>query len=132
MVDGLTEGITSKMQTAVDTVTELITKMLAAIQDVASNGMNYTASITPVLDTSSIYNQASKTGNMISDRQLKIVQAIRQGVDYGRGNSGVNAQTTDPTYTFVQNNYSPKALSSLDIYRQTNNMISRIGKKVNQ
>ena len=132
MVDGLTEGITSKMQTAVDTVTELITKMLAAIQDVASNGMNYTASITPVLDTSSIYNQASKTGNMISDRQLKIVQAIRQGVDYGRGNSGANAQTTDPTYTFVQNNYSPKALSSLDIYRQTNNMISRIGKKVNQ
>ena len=132
MVDGLTEGITSKMQTAVDTVTELITKMLAAIQDVASNGMNYTASITPVLDTSSIYNQASKTGNIVSDRQLKIVQAIRQGVDYGRGNSGVNAQTTDPTYTFVQNNYSPKALSSLDIYRQTNNMISRIGKKVNQ
>ena len=132
MVDGLTEGITSKMQTAVDTVTELITKMLAAIQDVATNGMNYTASITPVLDTSSIYNQASKTGNMISDRQLKIVQAIRQGVDYGRGNSGANAQTTDPTYTFVQNNYSPKALSSLDIYRQTNNMISRIGKKVNQ
>ena len=132
MVDGLTEGITSKMQTAVDTVTELITKMLAAIQDVATNGMNYTASITPVLDTSSIYNQASKTGNMVSDRQLKIVQAIRQGVDYGRGNSGVNAQTTDPTYTFVQNNYSPKALSSLDIYRQTNNMISRIGKKVNQ
>ena len=132
MVDGLTEGITSKMQTAVDTVTELITKMLAAIQDVASNGMNYTASITPVLDTSSIYNQASKTGNMVSDRQLKIVQAIRQGVDYGRGNSGANSQTTDPTYTFVQNNYSPKALSSLDIYRQTNNMISRIGKKVNQ
>ena len=132
MVDGLTEGITSKMQTAVDTVTELITKMLAAIQDVATNGMNYTASITPVLDTSSIYNQASKTGNMVSDRQLKIVQAIRQGVDYGRGNSGANAQTTDPTYTFVQNNYSPKALSSLDIYRQTNNMISRIGKKVNQ
>ena len=134
MVDGLTEGITSKMQAAVDTVTELITKMLAAIQDVASNGINYTASVTPVLDTSSIYNQASRSGNMVSDRQLKLVQAIRQGVDYSRANSGAsaNVQSTDPTYTFVQNNYSPKALSSLDIYRQTNNMISRIGKKVNQ
>ena len=134
MVDGLTEGITSKMQTAVDTVTELITKMLAAIQDVASNGMNYTASVTPVLDTSSIYDQASRTGKMVSDRQLKLVQAIRQGVDYSRANSSASAkaQSTDPTYTFVQNNYSPKALSSLDIYRQTNNMMSRIGKKVNQ
>ncbi len=134
MVDGLTEGITSKMQTAVDTVTELITKMLAAIQDVASNGMNYTASVTPVLNTSSIYDQASRTGNIVSDRQLKLVQAIRQGVDYSRANSGAGAkvQSTDPTYTFIQNNYSPKALSSLDIYRQTNNMMARIGKKVNQ
>jgi hypothetical protein len=34
------------------------------------------------------------------------------------------AQATPTTITFEQNNYSPEALSAVDIYRQTKNQIS--------
>lgn len=36
---------------------------------------------------------------------------------------------SEKSYTFVQNNYSPKALSTVEIYRQTNNQLSRLGRK---
>ena len=36
---------------------------------------------------------------------------------------------SEKSYTFVQNNYSPKALSTVEIYRQTNNQLSILGRK---
>ena len=38
-------------------------------------------------------------------------------------NGGATAQ---PSTTFIQNNYSPKHLSSIDIYRQTRNQLSSL------
>ena len=38
--------------------------------------------------------------------------------------NGVNTPTKSNVYQFTQNNYSPKALSRVEIYRQTNNQFS--------
>lgn len=35
------------------------------------------------------------------------------------------SEATSTPLQFVQNNYSPKALSPVDLYRQTNNQLSR-------
>ena len=36
------------------------------------------------------------------------------------GESGISSTSSNQNYIFTQNNYSPKALSRLEIYRQTN------------
>ena len=38
--------------------------------------------------------------------------------------NGENLATGGASYSFVQNNYSPKALSRVDIYRQTKNQFT--------
>ena len=38
--------------------------------------------------------------------------------------NGVNTSEKGNTYQFTQNNYSPKPLSRLEIYRQTKNQFS--------
>jgi hypothetical protein len=38
--------------------------------------------------------------------------------------NGVNNNTSGNTYQFTQNNYSPKALSRAEIYRQTKNQFA--------
>ena len=41
----------------------------------------------------------------------------------GGGGTGGSTTNNNNTYNFVQNNNSPKALSRLEIYRQTKNLI---------
>ena len=48
----------------------------------------------------------------------------------GQIQNGSNSGTIGNNVTYVQNNYSPKELSRIDIYRQTKNQISMIGKVV--
>ena len=43
-----------------------------------------------------------------------------------RGTDTAGSSRAGNTYTFTQNNYSPKALSRLDIYRQTKNQFSAL------
>lgn len=134
MVEGLIQGISSKTQRAVDSVTDLVTRMLAAIQDVCENGMDYTPTITPVLDVSSVRAEANRLTSVLSGKtSLDLASSIsRRTSANGNSVSKNPSQSTTPVYSFTQNNYSPKSLSSVEIYRQTNNMISRIGKKVTQ
>ncbi len=48
--------------------------------------------------------------------------ALRSSV-YGDGGAIIGGGQTVNNYSFVQNNTSPKALSRLDIYRQTKNQL---------
>ena len=131
MVDGLAEGITSKVQTVVDTVTDLVTRMLEAMQFTIENGMDFSSGITPVIDMSATTSKSRSIG-LYSDsiNSYKLAKSIAQ---YKADTTSVTPNTTQssaPVYSFTQNNYSPKSLSAVEIYRQTNNMISKIGKRV--
>lgn len=55
-------------------------------------------------------------------------QAILDSVNATKNILG-SGTGSEKSYTFVQNNYSPKALSSVEIYRQTNNQLSRLARK---
>lgn len=88
------------------------------IQDLLNSELDLNPIITPMLD-------------------LSIMRAQLAGLNEMMGNPayGVNGQnggrfTTDPEVApqinFTQNNYSPKELSRIDIYRQTKNQISMI------
>ena len=73
--------------------------------------------ITPILDTRKLRSSLGAVNSMFDDTAIESDAKIQNGnTDGSRGN----------TYQFVQNNYSPKALSRIDIYRQTNNQFARM------
>lgn len=132
LVQGFVEGIKSKIQDSVNAATELASRTLSAIKSICDSDMDYSPTIRPVLDMSDVSSGVNKVNSMFSaNRSMNLATSIARKSSSASTNSSSQA-TGGSVVSFTQNNYSPKALSSIDIYRQTNNMISKIGKRVTQ
>ena len=101
--------------------------------------------IRPVLDLGSVEKDAPKIASMLSGRTLDLSRNVSYaGVvansirsSYDRQNSsnrqnGSNQIAQPASFNFTQNNYSPKALSNIEIYRQTRNLVSQAKAKVSK
>ena len=71
--------------------------------------------IRPTLDLSGVAEGASSISSLFGRQTI--------GTDLEDGNYA-NGSKSGTTYTYVQNNYSPKALNRIEIYRQTKNQIN--------
>ena len=96
------------------------------ISDLIDSGIDTEPTIRPVLDLSDVENKAVRINALLSRTQA--VKAGAEITEYsyrnGRENQNGIKDSNGNTYTFTQNNYSPKALSRVDIYRQTKNQFS--------
>lgn len=121
-----------------EAASETVKNFMKAIQSAMSNTdelMNYTPTITPVVDMSDVeakadsinrifggggktYNVASKTQKTVAAAALAPVASIASRTPLGSA-----------AISFVQNNYSPKALDKSTIYRNTKNLFSSIANK---
>jgi tape measure domain-containing protein len=102
--------------------------MMQQIPSLLSDDMDITPTITPVLDLDSI-----KTGMNTMDRMMNRGILLRPNGRISNltvAGDGVPGNTGNTTFSYVQNNYSPKALSRKEIYRQTRNQFSTIKKRV--
>ena len=103
-----------------------LTSAVSAIADWIDSDMDIQPTIRPVLDLSAVEKEAMRLDTMFTREQAI---AAGSGITSRRTNSieenqnGVNGSTGN-TFTFTQNNYSPKALSRIEIYRQTKNQFS--------
>ena len=101
--------------------------------------------IRPVLDLGSVEKDAPKIASMLSGRTLDlsrnvsyagvVANSIRSSYDRQNPSNRQNGsnQTAQPaSFNFTQNNYSPKALSNIEIYRQTRNLVSQAKAKVSK
>ena len=109
-------------QSAKDGLNNAIAKVTASMND----NIDTQPTIRPVLDLSSIESQSQQLNALFSRSQAL---RISTGFSASRSQEIQNeAGTTTPaagnSYNFVQNNYSPKALSRIEIYRQTRNQFS--------
>ena len=83
------------------------------------------ADLTPVFDLDKLESDANKANGIVMS-SLMAAQNASIG-DYINKDSELNPFMKDRwqnVYNFTQNNYSPKALSRIDIYRQTQRQIS--------
>jgi hypothetical protein len=83
------------------------------------------ADLTPTIDLDRLSNEAKKANGIVTS-SLMAAQNASIG-DYINRDSELNPFMKDRwqnVYNFTQNNYSPKALSRIDIYRQTQRQIS--------
>ena len=113
-------SISSMTKTAVDNTTNAIAQIMAAFD----SDVDTQPTIRPVLDLSNIEMGTKKLSSMFSQNQAMTISARFSRDANAEIQNGVNTPTKSNVYQFTQNNYSPKALSRVEIYRQTNNQFS--------
>jgi hypothetical protein len=88
--------------------------------------------VTPVLDLTNIQRDSGTIGDLLQAAPISFAGTYAQASVASAGqteNQALLAEltgaTSRETVSFTQNNYSPKALSAAEIYRQTNNQLSQ-------
>lgn len=136
--EGLTSGLkksTGFVANAAETVgTTMIDTMrstISGVSDILSSEIDANPSITPVLDLTDVKKGADGIGDILSN-----VVPISAASSYGQAASisdqvrreveaNAAAAATGTVYQFEQNNYSPKALSEIELYRMTRNQLAQ-------
>jgi tape measure domain-containing protein len=108
-------------------------KSISGVHDLVEQNIDMNPTIRPVIDLTKFHKDAKVLAAVMPDQFT-----ISAGTAYGQAKSArasYDAAVVDRTpqaqmdkvreaVTFTQNNYSPKALSAIEIYRQTKNQLS--------
>lgn len=96
-----------------DSAIKTMRESMDTISELLNNEVNNPV-ITPILDLSDISNNAGRINKMFNDPTIGTNLEELPGIQNGK------------VFNFTQNNYSPKALSRIEIYRQTKNQFSTL------
>ena len=98
---------------------------IADLYNSASSYDNMQPVIRPVLDISDITSKTGKIDAALNRRHaMSIDSSIRTRSGRNQEPVSQNGESGNVVNQFVQNNYSPKSLSRIEIYRQTKNLLS--------
>jgi hypothetical protein len=109
-----------------------MSKTLSGLSKVLQSDLiDFDPTITPVLDLTDIRKTASELVSLLNVPTLDISSSYRaaqqtsSSLDSGSSeDTNPDAKSGGPTYNYTQNNYSPKALSPEEVYRQTKSLIA--------
>ena len=148
IVEGLSQGIRTYINDVKNASIDLANLVVNTVQQALDNHeFSVRVTISPVVDTTAFEQKLQQvqsklsisSGSMLTDSVLGKIDSIssalgQNGSDYGTQSVasavdrlGAKIDSIDPDnfgVTYQQNNYSPKALSTATIYRQTRNQIS--------
>ena len=108
-------------------MSEIIRTIMEKVATIADEDITIHPVIAPVLDTSALRAKAGLIGSLFPAQSMAMAASIGIGKVQGSSASSSLAQNGAASGTqinFTQNNYSPKELSRMDIYRQTRNQLS--------
>jgi tape measure domain-containing protein len=135
--EGLALGFDKNASTAVDSAESVGSLALTAMQqslaelaNLVNTDFTMSPTITPVLDMTSVTKSAAQLDALLNTTPVPVnatyssAKQASNGFNDNQQAQDDNAQTPGDTFNFTQNNNSPKALSTADIYRQTKNQLS--------
>lgn len=114
---------------------DAVRKSLSGISDIF-DGINTEPVIRPVIDLSDIEAGSLMIDELLSRAQGLNISKVKRNVpilsqaEQSKSTSN-DIPSKETKVTFTQNNYSPKALSRLEIYRQTKNQLTTLKGVVN-
>lgn len=118
-------GFTDGLDEVDSAVTNTLSRVLASVPD----SLDINPVITPVLDLTNIQNGSKLIDAMLSTSKLASTSTIQAALISSGGISETTdeelATLIDKSLTFNQNNYSPEALSAIEIYRLTKNQLAQ-------
>ena len=111
---------------------ESLRDALSNISDVLNADFDMQPTIRPVLDLSAVKMGANQLNTMFTrNKAVSVNASITQRANETLNDSnGMPKSKGGNVYQFTQNNYSPKALSRSEIYRQTKNQFSAMERMV--
>jgi tape measure domain-containing protein len=136
--EGLVIGVKSLARNVINTVKDLgnktidtMSNSLTGVNDLLLTDIDMDPTIRPVLDMSDVVEGSSLLNELFGDKSLNLVPVVattsrvasNMGRQYDQQGNVINEGTN---ISFVQNNMSPKALSRLEIYRQTRNQLKTL------
>lgn len=151
MVQGLVNGIVASA-TALDQAFTLVNQAINFLQQLGDQGIEIQVKVTPVIDTSTFSAKLAEvqtsmgfdTGSVLSDATLNTIDRVASQLGQN-GTKNASSElvgavaklsskidSIDPSnfgVTYQQNNYSPKSLSTSEIYRKTKSQLSRYKSK---
>ena len=127
-----TKLVTDAVVSATDSALNSMKDSMRKISDIVSTDLNSNPVITPILDLTQVRSQIGTLAALTN------VTPITAAASYGLG-ARISAEqiaaqmeeigagaSVGPTVKFEQNNYSPKSLTEIEIYRQTKNQLSQV------
>ena len=134
--DGILENADSVIYAAKELKKNVVSGLSGAISQVSNaldGNMNFYPTIQPVVDLKNIIAGGKEVDSLFGNRNLIINGvATKLGEIAGEMPSPknvegqINQPTQNQSVSFTQNNYSPTALSRIEIYRQTRNQLKLI------
>lgn len=103
-----------------------LSNAISKIREFVDGEMEIQPTIRPVLDLSELRSSAGRLTAILSRSQAMKISSSMNRETTGEIQNGDGTPSVGNSYSFVQNNYSPKALSRIDIYRQTKNQFSAL------
>jgi tape measure domain-containing protein len=112
-------------------VLDTMGKTISGLGDMIGGDVDMNPVITPVLDLSQVRNEAAGLASILGAQPLDVGSsysgAANASAEYLRNQAALaeaNAAPDGEGFTFVQNNYSPKAISPAETYRNTKSQLS--------
>jgi tape measure domain-containing protein len=129
VIEGLAVGIeanTSNVTTAVDKMAQKLADSMGQIPDAFNKMTEIEPTITPILDLGAVEQEAQRLRSMLSANPIRPTASYRHASSVSIPNVKMEESTSSsvPAINFEQNNYSPQALTPIEIYRQTKNQLS--------
>ena len=103
-----------------------LSNAISKIREFVDGEIEVQPTIRPVLDLSEVRSGAGRLTAILSRSQAMKISSSMNRETTGEIQNGDGTSSVGNSYSFVQNNYSPKALSRIDIYRQTKNQFSAL------
>lgn len=135
-IEGFVLGIHQHQKYAYSATKELAARAVSSFNDSMEDFGNevYMPEIKPVLNLDNIESGVNKIADLMSNSNTIVTDGAagmvssaipRSSKTWTPGNNA-EIQNENSGVTFVQNNYSPKSLSRLEIYRNTRNLLETV------
>lgn len=137
-MEGMAQGfsdsapvVTAAIYDASDAALTAMQKSMQGISDVVTDNLDVNPVITPVLDLTTVRSQSEELAALTAPSPITAIVSAGQASAISSSQTTGQAEQTNiapggTSVKFEQNNYSPEALSEIEIYRQTKNSLSLI------
>jgi len=142
MSDGLGNGMTDNIKVVERAATGVaggaisaLKKALEQASTLSVSEMDMTPTIRPVLDLSAVKKDANTLSSVLGMPSIPVRDAYsaaasilenRQAAEQAAAVAAEPQVVQQTDVSVTQNNYSPKALTPIEIYRQTNNVVAKL------
>lgn len=130
-IDRYATNVYSSTKDLAQNIVSGFSSVASEITDSINSSMDFSPTIRPVVDLTDVEAGSSRVNTLLRDKTLNISATARRArsIDTSTRPPDINVPqngTNNPEergIQFIQNNYSPKELSRIELYRQTRNQL---------